>query len=147
MLTQSVSLASLGLLLGLICCRTDPETAGFLLRADAEKLYVDAFTTPLENVHLKASRGVAWQGHDAWILFTSDKAVTLRNGHLYRKADPSPYLEHFAAALKASDIEQKERLVPECLFYSDSSSVTPHGRYLLYDTDQGVYYFHSWKHF
>ena len=146
MLTQHLPLVYIGLTSALLCCRHDEETAGWLLRANAEKLYSEAFTTPFENIDLKASRGIAWHGHDAWILFTSESAVSLSSACRYREVDPSPYFPEFSAALSMSTVAAEHSLILRCLFFSDPTATYSNGKCLIFDDEQGLYFFHSWNH-
>jgi hypothetical protein len=147
MIKQTVPFAALVLLLAVVSCSSDLERQGGMLAADAKRLFNDAFATPYEHIDLKASEGSAWHGHDAWILFTSNKAVSLQRAELYHEVNPSPYMERFSAALgKSPDLLDAE-LAPCCLLYRDSSVVYPNGKCLLFDEKHGVYYFRSWKHY
>jgi hypothetical protein len=127
-------------LLALAACDAGDPTA-----ANPQKVFRDGFVAPsLAAVKIEAEGGSVVRGYDAWLKLSTLHALQARHGEAFRVIDCAQPRRFFQRVLVDDDWPEDALL--RCLGMSDTRFAFDNGRWLIYNTANGRYYFRVWKH-
>jgi hypothetical protein len=124
------------------CSAKDDPTA-----TDPQRLFEDAFTSPLSQVEILAEGGTMVRGLDGWLKLMPDTTgLKLRHPDRFTYRDCDEPLAWFAVNRPEAGLE------PAFGHFVCQESIDPrfpfdNGRWLLTDRTTGVVYYRTWKHY
>jgi len=115
-------------------------------QANPKRVYESDFVSPIDEIKNLSGGGFAWLGHDVYIRFRSDAAVTLRDHDKFKVVPCDEMASHFYRDVHwgRKILRESEKL--RCLEYDGGSVPTPNGKWLLQNIRSNHYYFRSWNH-
>jgi hypothetical protein len=131
--------AVLWALLAVGCARSDDPTA-----PQPEKVYRDAFETPLATVEIEADGGTIVGSYDAWLRLLPAGSLVARDESHYRPVDCRPLRGYFAPKLALDGLSANLDSW-RCREYRNRRLPFENGRWLAEDVVDGRVYYRIWK--
>ena len=109
-----------------------------------EKVYRDAFETPLEAMQIEAHGGTIVGSYDAWLRLRPSGSVVARMEADYRPVDCAPARLYFERKLVLDGLSLEGSSL-SCREYSNERLPFENGRWLVKDQLDGRVYYRIWK--
>ncbi|MGB5735286.1 MAG: hypothetical protein WBM40_12685 [Thiohalocapsa sp.] len=122
------------------CARGDDPSA-----PQPEKVYRDAFETPIEAVQIEADGGTIVGTYDAWLRLLPDRELTPRFAADYQPVDCMPIWDYFTPKLALDGLAMTKATL-SCREYRDTRLPFENGRWLAEDTATGRIHYRIWKY-
>jgi hypothetical protein len=132
--------AAVALVLLLDGCGGDPTAA------TPEKVFADAFESPLEGVKIEAAGGTVVRGYDAWLKILPTGRLLPRHEQRYAEVDCFEPRAFFNRVLGSEALTQRH-IDLQCQGFSDERFDFDNGRWLIRSHADGRVYYRVWKHY
>ncbi len=123
----------------LAACSGDPTAAA------PQKVYMDGFETPIDEVRIEAEGGTVVRGYDAWLKILPSNRLMPRREDEYRYIDCAEPRAFFARVLGSDALAERHANL-DCLQLTDERFEFDNGRWLIRNRSDGRVYFRVWKH-
>ena len=124
----------------LSACGGDPTAA------TPEKVFADAFETPIEEVSIEAEGGTVVGGYDAWLKILPSNRLLARNEGGYAYIDCAAPRAWFNRVLGSDELSERHAHL-DCLGLTDPRFDFDNGRWLIRNRSNGRIYFRVWKRY
>jgi hypothetical protein len=132
--------AAAALVLLLNGCGGDPTAA------TPEKVFADAFESPLAEVSIEAAGGTVVRGYDAWLKLLPRGRLIPRGEERFAEMDCTEPRAFFNRVLGSEALSQWHADL-QCLGFSDERFEFDNGRWLIRNRADGRVYYRVWKHY